>query len=163
MKLYLVQHAKAASEQIDPQRGLTEEGRSDIQKVAAFIKPLNLCVDYLWHSGKKRAAQTAEILAEVIKIKTLTIHDGLRPNDDVKAFKDELVSATEDIMVVGHLPFLSKLASLLLTGSEPRPSERGEGESADTVAFRNGGIVCLSCSEKNQWQIDWVITPELIA
>jgi phosphohistidine phosphatase len=154
MKLYLVQHAKAASEQIDPQRPLTEEGRSEIQKVAAFIKPLNLGVDYLWHSGKKRAAQTAEFLAKVIRIsKTQTARDGLGPTDDVKAFKDEVVSATEDIMVVGHLPFLSKLTSLLLTGSE----------SADTVAFRNGGIVCLSCSEKNQWQIDWVITPELIA
>jgi phosphohistidine phosphatase len=153
MKLYLVQHAKAASEQADPQRGLTEEGFSEIQKVAAFVKPLNLCVDYLWHSGKKRAAQTAEILAEAIKIKTQTIHEGLGPNDDVKAFKDEVVSAGGDIIVVGHLPFLSKLASLLLAGAE----------SANTVAFKNGGIVCLDRSETNQWQIDWMIIPELLA
>jgi phosphohistidine phosphatase len=154
MKLYLVQHAKAASEQVDPQRPLTEEGYSEIQKVAAFIKPLNLCVDHLWHSGKKRAAQTAEVLAEVIRIsKTQTAHEGLGPTDDVTALKDELVSATEDIMVVGHLPFLSKLTSLLLAGSE----------SANMVAFKNGGIVCLERSEKNQWQIDCVITPELIA
>lgn len=154
MKLYLVQHAKAASEQVDPQRPLTEEGRNDIQKVAAFIKPLNLCVDYLWHSGKKRAVQTAEVLAEVIKInKTQTAHDGLGPADDVTALKDELVSATGDIMLVGHLPFLSKLASLLLAGSE----------SANTVAFRNGGIVALNRSDKNQWQIAWIIIPELIA
>jgi phosphohistidine phosphatase len=163
MKLYLVQHAKAASEQVDPQRPLTVEGRSEIQKVATFIKPLNLCVDYLWHSGKKRSVQTAEILAEAVKIKTQTIHDGLGPNDDVKALKDEVVSAKGDIMVVGHLPFLSKLASLLLTGSEPRPSERGEGESADTVAFKNAGIVVLNRSDKNQWQIDWIIIPELLA
>ena len=154
MKLYLVQHAKAAPEQVDPQRPLTKEGHSDIQKVAAFIKPLNLCVDYLWHSGKKRAEQTAEILTEVVKVnKAVNVRNGLGPTDDVKALKDELVSTSEDIMLVSHLPFLSKLASLLLTGSE----------SADTVAFRNGGIVCLSRSEKNQWQIDWVITPELIA
>lgn len=152
MKLYLVQHARAASEQVDPQRGLTEEGRGEIEKVAAFIKPLNLCVDYLWHSGKKRAEQTAEILAESIKIKILTIHDGLGPNDDVKVFKNEVVSAGSDIMVVGHLPFLSKLASLLLAGAE----------SANTVAFKNGGIVCLKYSEENQWQIDWVVIPELI-
>jgi len=153
MKLYLVQHAKAASEQVDPQRPLTEEGRSEIQKVAAFIKPSNLCVDYLWHSGKKRAAQTAEILAEAIKIKkTQTARNGLGPTDDVKAFKDELVS-TGDIMLVGHLPFLSKLTSLLLAGSE----------SANTVAFKNAGIVCLNRSEGNQWQIDWIIIPELLA
>jgi phosphohistidine phosphatase len=53
MKLYLVQHAKAASKDIDPTRSLTEEGLRDIQKVAAFIKTLNLSVYYLWHSGSK--------------------------------------------------------------------------------------------------------------
>jgi len=153
MKLYLVQHAKAASKQVDPQRPLTEEGRRDVQKVAAFIKPLKLCLDYLWHSGKRRAAETAELLAEVIEIKKAKIaRDGLGPNDDVTTLRDELASVQQDIMIVGHLPFLSKLASLLLAGSE----------SADTVAFRNGGIVCLNRAETNQWQIDWIVTPELI-
>ena len=163
MKLYLVQHAKAASEQADPQRPLTEEGRREIKKIAEFVKPLNLCVDYLWHSGKKRAAQTAEILAEVVKVKKAeTAREGLSPNDDVKVIREKIVSLQQDIMLVGHLPFLSKLASLLLTGDEPRPSERGEGELADTVAFKNAGIVCLKRSEDNQWQIDWVITPEIL-
>ena len=68
MKLYLVQHAKAASTDVDPKRPLTEEGRQDIQKVAAFIKPLNLSVDYLWQSTKTRAIQTAEVLSEVVNI-----------------------------------------------------------------------------------------------
>ena len=153
MKLYLVQHAKAAPKQVDPQRPLTEQGRRDIQKVAAFVKPLNLCVDYLWHSGKKRAVQTAKALAEVIEIKEAGIaRKGLAPNDDVTVLRNELTSVRQDIMIVGHLPFLSKLASLLLTGSE----------SADTVAFKQGGIVCLSRSENNQWQIDWMVTPELL-
>jgi len=153
MKLYLVQHAKAASKDADPQRPLTEEGRRDIQKVAAFIKPSNLSVDYLWHSGKKRAVQTAEFLAEVIKINEAhTIHDGLGPNDDVTALQNELISDQKDIMIVGHLPFLPKLASLLLTNSE----------SSNTVAFKNGGIVCLDYSDDNQCQLDWMIIPELL-
>ena len=153
MKLYLVQHAKAALKQVDPQRPLTEEGRRDIQKVSAFIEPLNLCIDYLWHSGKRRAVQTAEFLAEVVEInKTQTIHDGLGPNDDVTVLRDDLALAQQDVMIVGHLPFLSKLASLLLGGSE----------SANTVAFKQGGIVCLRRAEENQWQIDWMVTPELL-
>ncbi len=154
MKLYLVQHAKAASKDVDPQRPLTEEGRRDIQKVSAFIKSLNLSVDYLWHSGKKRAQQTAEILADVVEVrKEMAAHDGLAPNDDVSKLKDEIISDQNDIMIVGHLPFLPKLASLLLTGSE----------SSNTVAFRNGGIVCLDYSDDNQWQLDWMIIPELLA
>ena len=153
MKLYLVQHAKAAPKDVDPQRPLTEEGRRDIQKVAAFIKPLNLSVDYLWHSGKKRAQQTAEILADVVEVrKEMAAHDGLAPNDDVLTLKDEIISDQNDIIIVGHLPFLPKLASLLLTGSE----------SSNIVAFRNGGIVCLDYSDDNQWQLDWMIIPELL-
>ena len=154
MKLYLVQHAKAASKDIDPQRPLTEEGRRDIQKVAAFIKPLNLSVDYLWHSGKNRAQQTAEILADVVEVKKeMAAHDGLAPNDDVSTLKDEIISSWKDVIIVGHLPFLPKLASLLLTGSE----------SSNIVTFRNGGIVCLDYSDDNQWQLNWMIIPELLA
>ena len=152
MKLYLVQHGKAVQEEVDPQRPLTEEGRQDTQKVAGFIKPLKISVDYLWHSGKKRAAQTAEILAEVVKYKSLTAHTGLGPNDDVRVLKDELATTQQDIMIVGHLPFLNKLASLLLAGSE----------SANIVAFTNSGIVCLTRYEKNQWQLDWAVIPELL-
>ncbi len=151
MKLYLVQHAKAASKDVDPERSLTQEGRRDIQKVAAFIKPLNLSVDNLWHSTKTRAVQTAEILAEVITINQEKIErEGLAPNDDVTAIKDELIAAQQDTMIVSHMPFVSKFASLLLTGRE----------FADTVVFRQGGIVALSSSEENQWQIEWMITPE---
>jgi len=153
MKLYLVQHAKAASKETDPERSLTGEGRRDIQKVAAFIKPLNLSVDYLWHSGKNRAQQTAEILANVVEVrKEMAAHDGLSPNDDVTALKEELISKNQDTMIVGHLPFVSKLASLLLTGSE----------SSGTVAFRQGGIVCLLYSDDNQWQLQWMIVPDLL-
>ncbi|MHC4501070.1 MAG: SixA phosphatase family protein [Planctomycetota bacterium] len=132
MRLYLVQHAKAAVKEVDPERSLTEQGRQEIKKVAAFVKPLNLRVDCLWHSGKTRAAQTAEVLAEAIKVKEdTTAHDGLGPN----------------------LPFLSKLASSLSTGDE----------SANIVAFRNGGVVCLRRGEDSRWQVDWVVTPELLA
>jgi len=153
MKLYLVQHAKAASKEADPQRSLTEEGRRDIQKVAIFIKPLDLSVDYLWHSGKNRAQQTAEILAEVVEVKKeMAALDGLAPNDDVSTLRDEIISDKKDIMIVGHLPFLSKLTSLLLTGSE----------ASNTVAFKNGGIVCLDYSDDNQWHLDWMIIPELL-
>ena len=153
MKLYLVQHAKAVSEDVNPERPLSEQGRRDIQKVAAFIKPLNLSVDYLWHSTKTRAIQTAEILAEVIKINKEKIErEGLAPNDDVTGINDELASAQQDIMIVSHMPFVCKLASLLLTGQE----------FAGTIAFKQGGIVALSSSEPNQWQIEWMIAPDIL-
>jgi phosphohistidine phosphatase len=154
MKLYLAQHAQAAAKDVDPQRPLTERGRRDIRKVAAFIKPLDIAVDYLWHSGKKRAAQTAEALAEVVKTnKPPAARDRLGPLDGVTPLADELASAAGNIMIVGHLPFLAKLASLLLTGLE----------SAESVAFKQGGIVCLGRTDENRWQVQWMVTPDLLA
>jgi phosphohistidine phosphatase len=158
MKLYLVQHARAASKEVDPQRPLTAEGQQDMHKVAEFVKPLQITVDSLWHSGKTRAKQTAEILAKVITLENeMAAHDGLAPNDDVQVIKEIIISSGEDLMIVGHMPFMAKLASLLLTGSE----------SSGTVTFRQGGVVCLSFAPKGQeedirWQIDWMIVPELL-
>jgi phosphohistidine phosphatase len=151
MKLYLVQHANAATKEQDPERSLTEEGRKDLQKISSFIEPMNLSVGLLWHSGKRRAEQTAKILAEAVKVtKNHTEREGLAPNDDVNLINNELAHIRQDVMIVGHMPFLSKLASLLLTGSE----------SANTVAFKQGGIVCLNRTEDNNWQIEWMVTPE---
>jgi phosphohistidine phosphatase len=153
MKLYLVRHAKAASIDIDQARPLTDEGRRDMQKVAVFLKPLEINVNYLWHSGKKRAEQTAEILADVVNVKNqMTTHEGLAPNDDVTIIKDEVITVQSDIMIVAHLPFVSRLASLLLTGDK----------SKYIVTFRPGGVISLESIYQNHWQINWMITPELI-
>jgi phosphohistidine phosphatase len=153
MKLYLVQHAKAVSKDVDPKRPLTDEGHRDIQKVAGFIEALNLKVDSLWHSGKTRAAQTADVLSEVVQVRTETAErNGLAPNDDVEAMKDELVASDRDVMIVGHMPFVSKLTSLLLA----------DDKSAGVVAFRQSGIVALEQRAEDQWQINWILVPELL-
>ena len=153
MKLYLIQHGRAASRDVDSRRPLTEEGRRDVEKIAAFVEPLGLSVDYLWHSRKMRAIQTADILAGVVTVREeKTACDGLAPNDDVSAVRDEIISGGRDVMIVGHMPFVSKLASLLLAGSE----------SADVVVFRQAGIVCLSYPESSHWQVEWIIVPDLL-
>ena len=153
MKLYLVQHAKAVPKDVDPQRPLSDEGRRDIKKVAAFIGTLNLEVDFVWHSKKIRAAQTAEVLSKVILVRMEKIErDGLSPNDNVAAIRDELVASEYDVMIVGHMPFVSKLASLLLTSDE----------SAGTVAFQQGGILSLEQSTEGQWQVNWMVIPAIL-
>ena len=153
MKLYLIQHARAATKQEDTERPLTQEGFSDIHKIAGFLTSLDIKVDYLWHSGKKRAAQTAEVLAKVIEIENqVATRESLGPNDDVTILKNQIISDRKDIMIVGHMPFVSKLASLLLTGSE----------SAGTVAFRQGGVVCLNYTDDQIWQVEWMIIPDMI-
>ena len=65
--LYLVQHGAAKAEAEDPKRGLTAEGRHDVERMAEFLFTLHLPLDRIEHSGKRRAKETAEILAERLR------------------------------------------------------------------------------------------------
>jgi phosphohistidine phosphatase len=153
MKVYLVRHGDAVSSGVDPKRPLSEQGRAEIKKVASFIKPLKISVEHIWHSGKLRAAQTAEIIAESVAVtKDCSSHNNLGPNDDVTIIANEFEAYNVDIMLVGHLPFIENLASLLVTG----------GQFVNIVSFDAGSIVCLNRSDPRQWQIEWMITPEIL-
>jgi phosphohistidine phosphatase len=154
MKLYLVQHAKALPADVHPERPLSDQGRREVQKVADLLRPLNLVVDDLWHSGKTRAAQTAEILTGAFAVGTAPMpRSGLAPNDDVASLVPELDARQQDLMIVGHMPFVARLASLLLTGRD----------STFPVAFKNAGVVCLSRIDPGRWQVEWILTPQIIS
>lgn len=152
MKIYLVRHGEAVSSEVDPKRPLSEQGLVDVRKVASFIRPLKISVEHIWHSGKLRAAQTAEIMTGVVVGKDYSAHESLGPNDDVTNIADEIEAYDTDLMIVGHLPFLAYLASLLVAGKE----------TANVVAFDAGSIACLNRSDSGRWQIEWMITPELL-
>ncbi|HIE43842.1 MAG TPA: phosphohistidine phosphatase SixA [Candidatus Omnitrophica bacterium] len=149
MKLYLVQHGLYLSEDIDSKKGLSEKGRTQTQKIAEFLKERGIKVNLIWHSKKERSIQTAEIFREYMPNAEIVQRGDLNPNDPVDEFPNQIQSLQEDLMVVGHLPFLKKLSSLLLVGSENR----------EVVAFKNSGIVCLEYT--GTWRILWVITPDL--
>jgi phosphohistidine phosphatase len=153
MRIYLVQHGQAKSEDIDTERHLTGKGIVDVREISDFIKDIGLQVDVIWHSGKARAAQTAEILAtSIVTAQGVIQRDGLAPNDDVRPIKNELSLKSTDVMIVGHLPFLSKLASSLLVGDE----------SVSIIGFQQGGLVCLERNEAKLWIVRWMLMPDLI-
>ena len=61
MALYLVQHGKSLSKDIDPERGLSEEGRAETKRIAEVAQGYRVNVRAIKHSGKKRARETADI------------------------------------------------------------------------------------------------------
>ena len=63
MKLYLVRHGQACEPHVDPERGLTDRGKSDVEKVGAAVARKGVTVSRTLHSPKKRARETAELLA----------------------------------------------------------------------------------------------------
>ncbi len=151
MRLYLVRHGEAKSEKEDPKRSLTPTGISEVKKIAAFLKPLNLKVHTIWHSGKTRAAMTAEILGSaVISAKGIIQHDHLNPDDSIGSVKKEIQSLKDDLMIVGHLPFLSLLASKLICGSEDK----------EIILFQEATVVTLE-KEEDSWLVSWVVTSDI--
>jgi phosphohistidine phosphatase len=150
MRLYLVQHGKAISEELDSRKPLSEEGKIETERVAQFLKTREIKPELIWHSEKLRARETGEIFAEIIGVSKREERKGLAPNDSVIPIRDEIESMSIDLMIIGHLPFLSKLCSLLLTGNEERT----------LVEFRYSGVLCLD--SEGGWKILWYLRPDII-
>jgi len=146
--IYLVQHGKAFDERVDPERSLTPEGVEESRRVAAHLAKVEVKVAVVYHSGKKRARHTAEIFAQALGARAEE-KDGLNPNDDPAIWAERL-GALDEVMIVGHLPHLSCLTSLLVVGNSEVP----------VVEFRYSGVVALTHTPK--WVIKWLLTPDIL-
>ncbi len=153
MFLYLVQHAEAKREAEDPERDLTEKGRQDIESVAHHLKRLKVQVRQIFHSGKTRAQSTANVLARHLKPPAgVSEAPGLAPLDDPEIWAGRIAKMDEDLLLVGHLPHLGRLAALLMSGDKEK----------SIINFQMGGAVRLRRMEAGQWAVDWMIVPEII-
>jgi phosphohistidine phosphatase len=151
MRLCLVQHGEAKSEAEDPERSLTVRGEEETRKISSAAKKLSIRPSRIYHSGKKRAEQTAGIIARALDLSP-QLGQGLNPNDDVCPWAERITREAEDLMLVGHLPFMEKLVSFLVCGDE----------GAKAVLFRYSAILCLEKKESGRWAVDWIIKPEMV-
>jgi phosphohistidine phosphatase len=152
MRLYLARHAEAAPKQRDEYRGLTPKGARDAQAVAECIKLLGLKVDSIWHSGKARSVQTAEILASALHARrSLMPRADINPNSPVRPVAKQIQRACKNLMIVGHEPFLGELACKLL----------GHGTAPAMLDLAKASILCLEYRDDCGWQIEWMVNPEI--
>lgn len=153
MKLYLVRHGEAKPEEQDPERPLSDEGLADTKKVSASVKKMKIQVSSIIHSNKLRARQTATVFAEDLDPpEGMKEVDGLEPLADPSIWFKRLAEMEKDIMLIGHLPHLSRLTSHLLCQTE---DER-------MIDFQSSGILCLERDETDHWSINWMIIPNLL-
>lgn len=149
MELYLVQHGQALAKDTDPSRPLSEEGRTDVRRVASALGR-NVSVERLLHSGKDRARQTAEILMTMPGCAAAPEESaGLSPDDDVEPWAKRLAAEEKSTMLVGHLPFMGRLASVLL----------GEDPTMEKVRFTPGTVLGLSRVHRG-WRLELLVRPE---
>jgi phosphohistidine phosphatase len=145
MHLHLVHHGEAVGPDVDPRQPLSPLGRTTAERLAAAAAQKGVHPLVVWHSGKLRAKQTAEVfwktcnaLAEFSAIK------GLQPDDPPQWVADKLRGEARDVLVSGHFPHLPRLLALLLNVNEI------------TANFPLHGVVSLvSADDGVRWRELW--------
>lgn len=152
MKLYLAQHGDSMSKIENPDRPLSAKGRVDVDAVGKFLGRTGISVESILHSGKLRAQQTAELLAAGLAPGcVLETNENINPLDLPVVAAEEIDQWQDDVLLVGHLPHLAKLATLLLTNRE---------EPA-IITFTPGTVACLERTERKDWSLKWLLSPDL--
>ncbi len=153
MLVYLVRHGEALSREEDPKRSLSEKGALEVEDLSGFMTAnFKMRIGVIHHSGKTRAAQTASILSRTLAQPLEVMQsDGLDPMDDPGVWSERLSTQEVDTMLVGHLPHLSRLASLLLTWNP----------EVHLLEFDVATAVCLEGAAGN-WLLKWMISPGIL-
>src|SRR5438105_102208 len=124
MNLYILRHGlavepEAGSYENDAARPLTPKGKRKLKRIGRAMKALELSFDLILSSPYVRARQTAEIVAEALKAaKRLEFSSMLTPDGSPKKLITYLQAeqgASEDVLLVGHEPYLSSLIALLIS------------------------------------------------
>ncbi|MFH2056877.1 MAG: phosphohistidine phosphatase SixA [bacterium] len=154
MKLYLLRHATANEADIDPERGLSAVGVAEANRMVAVLGQFtNLEVKVVLHSGKKRAQQTAEIISTgMLPTPKIMTANNLEPNGDVEVWVERALTMEENVMLVGHLPHLGRLAACLLT----------RDENKEVFGFRTATLACLERHSGGSWSLNWLLDPSIL-
>jgi len=162
MNLYVIRHAIAVDEgtseyESDSERPLTDKGRKKMRQIAKALRNLGVEFDLILSSPYVRARETAEILADVFKMKKkLDFSDNLIPLGNPELLITEVNEKypVNSLAVVGHEPHLSTLMGLLVA----------ENAKID-VTLKKGAVCYLSADDLHQEHratLEWLLTPRIL-
>jgi len=161
MNLFILRHGLAVEAgtpgyENDAERPLTSEGKTKLRQIAAAMAELRLDFDLILSSPFTRARQTAEIVTEELKIEDkLEFSDFLTPQGRFSDLVDLLKRQKplpENVMLVGHEPYLSELISLLICGTD-----------SSVVVLKKGGFAKLAVASLKVGRcavLEWLLTPK---
>ncbi len=163
MNLYIIRHAIAVDEgtpeyEKDSERPLTDKGKKKMRQIAKGLRTLGTDFDLILSSPYVRAKETAEILADVFKVKAeVAFSDNLVPMGDPDLLISEMnekYSANNSIALVGHEPHLTALVSLLVS----------ENAGVD-MTLKKGGVCRLLADDLHHSRkatLEWLLTPGIL-
>lgn len=144
IQLFIVRHGPAVSLRSsglsrDADRVLSEKGKVRTREAARGFGLLEHPVSRIVTSPLVRARQTAEIFSEELGYNgEITVRDDLTPEADPASLLGWLRRrANRPTMLVGHMPNVAILTSLLVCGSD-----------AVDIHFRKASVCCLTVDEQ---------------
>ncbi len=139
MRVVLVHHADAVGPDVDPQRPLSSVGRLQAGELADAVAESGFRPAAIWHSGKLRSKETAQAFLRVAApFADFRMIRGLRPDDPPEWLHGDLASESRDVLLVGHMPHIARLANLLAPGAAAIPLH---------------GMVGLERVEDGRWRV----------
>ena len=161
MQIYLVRHGIAVDIGThdvtrDQDRMLSDEGLRRTRWAALGIKELCGRVPRVISSPLIRAKETAEIMAEVLgSAQTVEVCLELAPAGDLTRLIGQLeFMGPDSVMLVGHMPDLGKLASMLLSGTHHL-----------NIEFKKGACCFISfpgAVRPGQGRLEWLMQPKAL-
>lgn len=154
-----MRHAPAeprAMHSSDQSRALTPEGSDKSRRIAAGMKALKLAFDVVLSSPLVRARQTAEIICNGLSEKPplqilMELSPGAGPNRLIQVLRNQYRDSTA-LLLVGHEPDLSELASVLLVGPA----------ASAAIHFKKGSLCKLTLpppSFERYGVLEWFLAP----
>jgi phosphohistidine phosphatase SixA len=141
VKVYLVHHVEALPEQKGPQRHISAKGRQQADRLGKRLAAAGVAPKRVLHSDKQWSIDTAEHIAEALGVKpalamaSYPIHTG----DAIGPFISEIAEAGGDIMMCGHMDYLMRTASTLVSGDETRKVLQFKPGHGTTVCLEGEG------------------------
>jgi phosphohistidine phosphatase len=162
MDLYIIRHAiavdEATSDYEDSERPLTDKGRKKMRLIAKSLRSLGVEFDLILSSPYVRARETAEILADVFKMRDrIVFSDNLIPLQSPEPLISEINEKhqVESLALVGHEPHLSSLVGQLVSES-----------SKIEITLKKGGVCYLTADDLHHHDhpatLEWLLTPGIL-
>lgn len=160
MNLYLMRHAHALDVgekgvRTDRNRPLSPKGIEITHEVATALKTIGVQVDCVVTSPYPRALQTAEIVAHELEApvdKCPMLEPGASPAEVVQWLRGNKLGS---IMMVGHMPDLAEIASVLICGYPTAG-----------LMFKKAAVCRITFNAepaRGTGTLEWLLPPALIA
>jgi phosphohistidine phosphatase len=159
MDLFILRHGEAGNRttivEEDSERPLTPDGRSEMFKIAKSLKAAGLRANRVYTSPLRRARETAEIAAKILKIPSLEDWDELKPDGNKDLLYRKLARTEQNSrpILVGHEPFLTSMIAEII------------GDTKSRLVLKKGGLGKVridSFTPQISGELRWLVTPKMI-